>query len=239
MSAPRVVVLVDFDGTAAAQNVAETLLERFGSEEVFDGGAWKAHREAFRKGDMTLREYQERAFNGLDATLEEMSEGLKGLCWPREGFQEFVNYCNANEIHVVIVTNGLQFYVESVLEHAGLEHVTACAVGVEGAPRQLQYSYPYETPTCWEWGNCKCHVLEKSRSSGESVRTVMIGDGYSDYCAARHADAAFARAAMRDHCDANGVPYTPFEDFHDVLAAFRSGIPGVWEPETAARRGQA
>ena len=32
MSAPRVVVLVDFDGTAAAQNVAETLLERFGSE---------------------------------------------------------------------------------------------------------------------------------------------------------------------------------------------------------------
>ena len=239
MSAPKVVVLVDFDGTAAAQNVAETLLERFGSEEVFDGGAWKSHREAFRKGDMTLREYQELAFNGLDATLEEMSEGLKGLCWPREGFQEFVSYCNTNEIHVVIVTNGLQFYVESVLEHAGLEHVPACAVGVEGAPRQLQYSYPYETPTCWEWGNCKCHVLENSRSGGADVRTVMIGDGYSDYCAARLADAAFARAAMRDHCDANGVPYTPFEDFHDVLAAFRSGIPGVWEPEPAARRGQA
>ena len=239
MSAPKVVVLVDFDGTAAAQNVAETLLERFGSGEEFEGGAWKSHREAFRKGDMTLREYQERAFNGLDATLEEMSEGLKGLCWPREGFQEFIDYCNANEIHVVIVTNGLQFYVESVLEHAGLEHVTACAVGVEGAPRQLQYSYPYETPTCWEWGNCKCYVLENSRSGGEAVRTVMIGDGYSDYCAARLADAAFARAAMRDHCDANGVPYTPFEDFHDVLAAFRSGIPGVWEPEAAARRGQA
>ena len=103
----------------------------------------------------------------------------------------------------------------------------------------LQYSYPYETPTCWEWGNCKCHVLENSRSSGADVRTVMIGDGYSDYCAARLADAAFARAAMRDHCDANSVPYIPFEDFHDVLATFRSGIPGVWEPEAATRRGQA
>ena len=65
----------------------------------------------------------------------------------------------------------------------------------------------------------------------------MIGDGYSDYCAARLADAAFARAAMRDHCDANGVPYIPFEDFHDVLAAFRSGIPGVWEPEAGCEAG--
>ena len=103
----------------------------------------------------------------------------------------------------------------------------------------LQYSYPYETPTCWEWGNCKCHVFEESRNSGDDVRVVMIGDGYSDYCAARLADASFARAAMRDHCDANGVAYIPFEDFHDVLDAFRAGIPGVWEPETAAERGKA
>ena len=67
----------------------------------------------------------------------------------------------------------------------------------------------------------------------------MIGDGYSDYCAARLADASFARAAMRDHCDANGVAFIPFEDFHDVLDAFRAGIPGVWEPETAAERRKA
>ena len=50
---------------------------------------------------MTLREYQELAFNGLDATLEEMSEGLKGLCWPREGFSRVRKLlCNTNEIHV-------------------------------------------------------------------------------------------------------------------------------------------
>ena len=239
MSDPRVVVLVDFDGTAAAQNVAETLLERYGSDEWFGGGEWKAHREAFRKGEITLREYQERAFNGVEATLEEMSEGLKGLCWPREGFSDFATYCVTNGIQVAIVTNGLHFYVESVLANAGLEPIQVFAVGVEGAPRQLRYSYPHDTPTCWEWGNCKCHVLEEARKSGDDVRVVMIGDGYSDYCAARLADASFARAAMRDHCDANGVAYIPFEDFHDVLDAFRAGIPGVWEPETAAEQRKA
>ena len=57
--------------------------------------AWKAHREAFRKGEITLREYQELSFNGVDATLEEMSEGLKGMCWPREGVFGLCNLlCN-------------------------------------------------------------------------------------------------------------------------------------------------
>ena len=133
---------------------------------------------------------------------------------------------------MIIVTNGLRFYVDSVLGHAGIEGVAVCAVGCEGEPHQLRYSYPYGTEMCWEWGNCKCHVLEQSRKDSD-VKTVMIGDGWSDYCAARLADAAFARATMRDHCDANGVACIPFEDFHDVLAAFRAGIPGVWEPQPA------
>ena len=39
---------------------------------------------------------------------------------------------------------------------------------------------------------------------------------------------------MRGHCDANGVPYIPFEDFHDVLDALPRGhTRPVWEPETA------
>ena len=223
MTNPRVVALVDFDGTVAAQNVAETLLERYG------GGDWKAHREAFRNGGMTLREYQERAFNGVDATLAEMSDGLKGLCRPREGFEDFVSFCKTNEIQMIIVTNGLRFYVDSVLAHAGIHGLAVCAVAVEGEPHRLRYSYPYAAPECWQWGNCKCRVVEESRTA-VGAKVVMIGDGWSDYCAARLADAAFARATMRDHCDANGVPYIPFEDFHDILAAFRNGIPNLWPP---------
>ena len=229
MSNPQVVALVDFDGTAAEQNVAETLLHRFGGE------AWKGYREAFRKGEMTLREYQERAFNGVEASLEEMGEALKGLCWPRAGFDAFVSYCYTNGIQLIIVTNGLEFYVDSVLKNAGLRDVPSCSVGVQGPPGRLQYSYPFETEACWEWGNCKCRILDEHRNGG-GVRTVFIGDGYSDYCAGRHADAVFARAAMLERCREEGLPHREFDDFHDVLAAFRAGIPGVWEPEQAAER---
>ena len=52
-------ILVDFDDTAAQQNVAETLLKAFG------GSNWKGYREDFRNGSMNLRHYQEKAFNEL------------------------------------------------------------------------------------------------------------------------------------------------------------------------------
>ena len=55
-------MLIDFDDTAAAQNVAELLLERFGSDE------WREIREGFRRGESNLRTYQEDAFATTEAS---------------------------------------------------------------------------------------------------------------------------------------------------------------------------
>ena len=45
-------VLTDFDDTAAYQNVAELLLNRFGDS------SWMDIRARFRSGELTLKEYQ-------------------------------------------------------------------------------------------------------------------------------------------------------------------------------------
>mgnify|MGYP001498282475 CR=1 FL=1 len=83
MTDNRLAILVDFDDTAAQQNVAETLLKTFG------GNNWEGYREDFRNGSMNLRYYQEKAFNEIDATLEEMGEAIGGLAWMRPGFVDF------------------------------------------------------------------------------------------------------------------------------------------------------
>ena len=49
MSDPRVVVLVDFDGTAAAQNVAETLLEHYGSDRSVGGASGRRTERPFAR----------------------------------------------------------------------------------------------------------------------------------------------------------------------------------------------
>ena len=222
MTGQRLAILVDFDDTAAQQNVAETLLKEFG------GDGWQGFRESFRNGTMNLRHYQEKAFNQIDTPLEQMRNALAKLAWLRPGFEELNNYCQANEIQLFIVTNGLEFYVDALLQEAKLRSIPSYSVGVSGTPRNLEYSYPYATEECWEWGNCKCKVLFEHRNGGTNI--VYIGDGRSDLCAARQADFVFARSTLLERCIELGLPHQEFNDFHDVLARFKAGIPGIWEP---------
>ena len=51
--------LTDFDDTAAVQNVAELLLNRFGAAN------WTDVRQAFRNGKLSLKEYQEITFREI------------------------------------------------------------------------------------------------------------------------------------------------------------------------------
>ncbi len=224
MTEQRAALLVDFDDTAAQQNVAETLLKEFGSD------GWQGFREAFRNGSMNLRDYQEKTFNEIDTPLEVMGRALSELAWLRPGFKELNNYCEANDIQLAIITNGLEFYVEAVLQEAKLQNIPSYSVGVDGPPRNLVYSYPYATEKCWEWGNCKCKVLNEHRNGGTHI--IYAGDGRSDFCPARQADFIFARSMLLEHCIELGLPHQPFNDFHDVLARFKAGIPGIWESST-------
>ena len=157
-----------------------------------------------------------------------MSDAIGELAWLRPGFQEFNYYCNTNGIRLYFVTNGLEFYVEALLRKAGLRNIPSYSVAVEGQPRQLRYSYPYATEECWEWGNCKCKVLNQHRAKNSKI--VYIGDGKSDLCASQKADFVFARSTLLRHCEQLQLPFQEFSNFFDVPAALKLGIPNIWQP---------
>ena len=54
MTGQRLAILVDFDDTAAQQNVAETLLKEF------RGDGWQGFRDELRNGTLNLGYYQEK-----------------------------------------------------------------------------------------------------------------------------------------------------------------------------------
>ena len=86
MTGQRLAILVDFDDTAAQQNVVETLLKEF------RGDGWQGFRDELRNGTLNLRYYQEKAFNEIESPLEEMSVSLVRLAWLRSGFKDYDNY---------------------------------------------------------------------------------------------------------------------------------------------------
>ena len=211
-------LLVDFDETASVDNVAEMLLARFAQD------GWRDLRARFRAGEITLRPYQERAFALVSATTQEMAAHAAQNARLRPGFVELVASCAASKVPVAVVSGGLDFYVEAVLSKNGLGHVPFFSTGTRTQGGELRFFYPGATSACWQWGNCKCAVVQGFKQDGR--RVIYFGDGRNDVCPAGKADFVFARSRLLEHCQRNGLPHAPLEDFHQVMAAFQaSGHP--------------
>jgi 2,3-diketo-5-methylthio-1-phosphopentane phosphatase len=228
-------VLCDFDDTTAVENVAELLLEHFS-----DDATWQQLRRQSREKTIAFREYQERAFSSTRASREAMVSLVKSRATMRPYFRELWQYCQDRDIPLAIVTVGLDFYVDALLEREGLEEVPRYAVKTSFTHRGITYGYPHTwdgsgastLDVCRQWGNCKCSVLGKYRRMGHSI--FYVGDGRSDFCPASIADQVFARSHLAELCREDQMPYTEFEDFQDVIR----GLEGWGAPQGAEARHQ-
>ncbi len=211
-------VLCDFDDTTAVENVAQLLIEHFSKDGVLE-----PLRRQYREGSLTLKEYQERAFAGISAGKEAMQEVVRARATLRPYFKELWHFCRSNEIPLAVVTVGLDFYVEALLEREGLEQVPRYAVQTSFTPQGIAFQYPHPwdgsgaspKEVCQAWGNCKCSVLSSYRRRGHSI--IYVGDGRSDLCPATIADRVFARDQLAVLCNQRDVPFSEFRDFQDVI----------------------
>ena len=210
-------VLTDFDDTAAQQNVAELLLYRFG-----DPG-WQQVRERFRAGQLTLKQYQEISFRNIRAGKAEMQSYVQEQANLRPRFGDLVAYCQERDIPVAVVSQGLDFYIEALLEGEGFPQVPVYSVNTTFNNGGIQYQYHYAYPGEEEKGNSKGLIVERFRSQGR--RVFFAGDGFSDLEAAERADVVFAHKYLAEECGRRNIPFRPFQDFGDILAALREHVP--------------
>ena len=206
-------VLIDFDDTAAAQNVAEMLLNRFGDPN------WQEVRRRFRAGELTLKEYQEVTFRDIQASRADMQGYVKQNANLRPYFRELWSYCQQREVPMAIVSQGLDFYIEALLEQEGFSQVPVYAVETSFTPEGIGYHYRFAHPGAEHLGNSKGLVVDRYKKNGHHV--VFVGDGRSDFEAAVAADLVFAHSVLAEECRRQGIPYRPFSDFGDVLSALQ------------------
>ena len=206
-------VLVDFDDTAAEQNVANLLLERFGDS------SWPVVRERYRGGELTLKEYQESSFRNILADRAVMQEYVKDHANLRPYFREVWKYCAVHRMPMAIVSQGLDFYIQALLEKAGLTQVPVYSVNTEFTPQSITYQYYYTLPGQEREGNSKGLVVDTYKGRGHFV--IYAGDGTSDLEAAPKADLLFAHRTLAEECRRQDIPYRPFKDFEGVLLALR------------------
>jgi 2,3-diketo-5-methylthio-1-phosphopentane phosphatase len=205
--------LTDFDDTAAVQNVAELLLNRFGDP------SWTDVRQQFRDGVMNLKEYQEITFRNIRADRSAMQHYVREHATLRPYFNELHYFCRSHDIPLAVVSQGLDFYISALLQRDGFTDVPIFSVNTRFDAGNISYEYNHAYPGQESKGNSKGFVVESYQKQGFYV--VYAGDGLSDLEASRKADLVFAHRTLARYCDEEGIPYRPFEDFKGVLLAVR------------------
>ena len=219
-------IVCDFDGTIATEDVTDSLLNRFADP------AWVEFEKSWRAGRIDSRECMASQTALIRATRAELDAHLDTIAIDPH-FADFVALCRRAAIPLVVVSDGLDYAIRRVLGRHGMGDLTVisnCLVPV--GPDRYRLDFPNSRGDCRaSSGTCKCAVFS---SVPRARRTILIGDGASDFCAATEADFVFAKASLIDHCARNALAHEAFVDFAQVRSRLCAFL-GIHDPQAPAR----
>jgi 2-hydroxy-3-keto-5-methylthiopentenyl-1-phosphate phosphatase len=214
MTSPmKMIVQCDFDGTLTVEDMGFYLLDTFAK------GEWRRWLEQYRNKEISVSEFNSRAFATLRTAKEELLAAIRSETRLREGFVELVAYCREKGFRLAIVSNGLDFYINSILADAGLGDVEAHAATSQFHPGGLtvQYIGPDGVPLNDDF---KAAYTRFFREQGYKV--AYVGNGPSDGNPASLSQHVFARDGLLEYCKEKNLPCQPFDDMHDVIKGLES-----------------
>lgn len=208
--------LCDFDGTVSPSDIGAAFVRRFSPGRERERAELLAR---WRSGELGNRGIAEAECALVSAREEEALEFTRGFRLDPH-FAPFVREVRGRGDAVMVVSEGFDFYVRDQLARAGLADLPRAANEVRfGSDGSVRAEFPFADGGCGECGNCKAQHVRRYQALG--FRAILVGDGLSDRCGARAADAVLARGGLLAWCREANVPARPFESFADVADVAR------------------
>jgi 2-hydroxy-3-keto-5-methylthiopentenyl-1-phosphate phosphatase len=204
----KTLVQCDFDGTITEEDISFLLLDAFAQ------GEWRRVLRKYREHKISVGEFNTRAFAMVKADEHTLLEALKGRVEVREGFRELVKYCLEKSFGLVVVSNGLDFYIRAVLTDLGLGNIEVHAAQAFFNPEGMEVRYVGPDGKRLNDGFKEAYV-ESFLKLGYGV--IYIGNGDSDVAPAKSAHHVFATGDLLVYCKENSLNCKPFQDFRDVV----------------------
>lgn len=224
-------VFCDFDATITIEDVGERFFRNFGGKQAENIVDLLLTEEINARESLTL------LCEAVGSVTPDIFERYVDQFEIDPDFPEFVRFCQEQTIPLVIVSDGLDFYIEKILSRHGLAHLPFFSNHLEfmqeGSRTKLVPQFHYRDSECDLCGNCKRnHLLMRS---GDDDIIVYIGDGFSDRCPVKYADIVFAKKELIKHCQTENITYHEFSKFADV----RSRLEVILQRKRIKKRRQA
>jgi len=202
----------DFDGTLTEEDVSFLILERFAE------GDWKSILRDYQDGKIPVGEFNYRAFSMVKKDRAALEKLVRDEAKLRPGLHELIEYCRSKDIAMVVVSNGLDFYIKALLGHNGFGRVEIAAARTLFTPDGLDSRYydPDNNELLNEFKACYTR-----RFIDQGYKVLYAGNGPSDIPASRLAAHTFAAESLLEFYKRQKLPHTPFHDLNDIVAGLK------------------
>jgi 2-hydroxy-3-keto-5-methylthiopentenyl-1-phosphate phosphatase len=204
----KILIQCDFDGTITEEDVSFVLLD------AFTGGEWRPLLEDYRAGRISVGYLNREAFGMVKANRQDLVKAMSGRYKIRSGFQELVDYCHKEGLRFVIVSNGLDFYIDTILKELGLQGIEVFAAQTQFQPEGLRVRYIGPEGDELDEGFKEAHV---DSFTGQGYRIFYAGNGASDFPPARKCYHIFATGELLSVCRKKNVECFAFDDLNEII----------------------
>ncbi len=204
----KTLVQCDFDGTITQEDVSFQLLD------TFTDGDWRPLLAEYKEGKISVGGFNTKAFAMIKADKQTMLDFIKGKVKIQAGFGELLSYCHRRGFRFVIVSNGLDFYIEAVLRDIGVENIEVFAARTQFRPEGIEVKYIGPDGRQLQDGYKGTYTRLFIK---RGYHVIYVGNGISDLPPARQAHHIFATGTLLDLCRQMNLSCMPFVDLNDVV----------------------
>jgi len=198
----------DFDGTLTEEDVSFMILDAFAT------GDWRRLLTQYREGKIPVGRFNTRAFAMVKADKPTLLQFVRSKARIRTGFHELLAYCHRQGFEFVIVSNGLDFYIDTILGDMGIDNIQVFAARTRFTADGIDVRYIGPRGNQLEDNFKDAYV---SLFLGRGYRLIYAGNGISDVSPARQAHHIFATGELLTCCQEINLNCTPFTDLNDVI----------------------
>jgi 2-hydroxy-3-keto-5-methylthiopentenyl-1-phosphate phosphatase len=198
----------DFDGTVTYEDIGFQILDAFAD------GDWRQLLADYQQGIISVGCFNTSAFAMIKEGRPTLVKLVREIARPRGGLRELVEYCRGRGFRFVIVSNGLDFYIRTIIDDLGLNGIEVIAARTNFSPQRVDARYIGPTGTVLYKGFKETYTRFFQE---DGYRVIYAGNGPSDIPPASLAQHAFATGSLLDYYRREGITCSPFTELADIV----------------------
>jgi len=204
----KIIVISDFDGTITKKDSLVEILNRFASPE------WQRIAKLITRGRLGTKIGLKKEFAMCRITRREFVDFVVKNIGIDEGFKNFLEFCEKNNLKLLVVSGGFTLNVKTLFRKFNIRNVPYYANIITFDKGRVKLKFPYKDKSCRTCSLCKAPYIRRFKRKG--YFTVYIGDSVTDRCPGRIADLVFAKHDLARYCKAKGIAYIPYNTFGQI-----------------------